>query len=244
MPRTPGRYLGGVALNIDDSLERVNRERPRYLQAGNRPSPSSVDYNRHAELERAKFKKERERAKQARKLRTVDLAWEKYPTGIGRKPRLNATPSTGTPGVKVWESTDWRDLGSDSLSCTALEKVAKHREEKARLRALRKACISSSRDHNRFRPSWMQVEKPRRKPGEGRPTTAVPQDSMASRRSSAHNSRSRGSDLSSLQTQLPGSCEPDRLEVKALRRKVKQMSRQIKKGTNVLKGMKKDMYFE
>ena len=62
------------------------------------------------------------------------------------------------------------------MNCLKLAK-----QEKEELRTMRKSIKSKARtDPNQFRPSWMQIDKPKRKPGEGMPTTAVPQASLKS----------------------------------------------------------------
>lgn len=250
MPRTPGRFLAGVALDLDESYERVTRERPRHLpRRGRQLSPQAVDYGRHAEQQKQK-KAEAQAAAADQAQRTVSLAWARYPpVGVGRKPRKRATPSTGTPGVKVWESDDWRNLNSNTLSCTALEKMAKFKQEKAELRSKRRSGLNNNRNGpSQFRPSWMQIDKPKRKPGEGLPTTSLPQESLKSKvmkEEEEEENRRRlrrrlkaSARLSPLASRLEGGEEPAWSAVHALRKKVQKMSKQIKGGSQLLRTMK------
>ena len=247
---TPGRFLAGVAINLDDSYERVTRERPRHLPRGRQPSPLAEEYGRHAKLQQQRKAKALAQAADQAQETTIAVAWNRYPPcSVGRKPRVQATPSTGTPGVRVLESDDWRNLNSNTPSCTALEKMAKFKQEKEMLRTLRKTKTSKARnDPNQFRPSWMQIDKPKRKPGEGVPTTALPQASLKSNaiKSGEEEEKRRRlrrrlkamARLSPLTSKLEGGEEPDWSQVRSLRKKVKKLSKEIQGGSRLLKSMK------
>ena len=153
------------------------------------------------------------------------------------------------PGVRVLESDDWRNLNSNTPSCTALEKMAKFKQEKEMLRTLRKTKTSKARnDPNQFRPSWMQIDKPKRKPGEGVPTTALPQASLKSNaiKSGEEEEKRRRlrrrlkamARLSPLTSKLEVGEEPDWSQVRSLRKKVKKLSKEIQGGSRLLKSMK------
>ena len=254
MPRTPGRFLAGVALDLDESYERVTHERPRHLpRRGRQLSPQAVDYGRQAEQQKQKKAKAQAEAADQAQQRTVKVAWARYPpVGVGRKPRKQATPSTGTPGVEVWESDDWRNLNNNTPPCTALEKMAKFKQEKAELRSKRRSGLNRN-GPSQFRPSWMQIDKPKRKPGEGLPTTSLPQASLKSKemkeKEEENRRRSRrrlkaSSRLSPLASRLEGGEEVDWSEMDAFRKKVKKMSKQIRSGSRLLtnKKMKRDLF--
>ena len=243
MPRTPGRFLSGVALDLDESYARMSRERPLHLRRRG-PPPGTTSYSRHADEQRSKEAVKKAQAADQAKRTTVEVAWKLYPSGVGRKMRVQSTPSTGTPGVRVHESTDWRNLNSNTPSCSALEKMAKFKQDKAELRRLRKSMSRRAHnDPNRFRPSWMQVEKPKRKPGEGLPTTSIPGKSLKSGGDIEANRRSRkkleaAARLSPLASRLEGIAEPDPADVRALRKRVKKMYKKIRSGNALLRDMK------
>ena len=247
MPRTPGRFLGSIALDMDDSYERVFRERPHHLSTRH-VSPDAEAYGKQAQLLHQKKQKRAMQKREHAKLRTVSKAWEQYPPcDVGRKARLRATPSTGTPGVEVLESNDWRNLNGNSPSCSALEKLANFKAEKKEIRMMHRSRGGPEcNDPNRFRPSWMQIAKPRRKPGEGLPTTAVPISSLKLRAQKEQEDRLRKKRLEAavrrnpLSRQLEGGEEPDWSEVKQLLREVKKVSKAIKGGSKLLKKMKMD----